>query len=68
MFPALNSQAALFISPNWGNRGEGGRPGGEGILYSSDALFVRREQLLKRVRHFTDGVIFGSREFINEMV
>ncbi len=26
---------------------------------------VRREQLLKRVRHFTDGVILGSREFIN---
>lgn len=27
---------------------------------------VRREQLLQRVRHFTRGVIFGSREFINE--
>ena len=27
---------------------------------------VRREQLLRRVRHFTQGVIFGSREFINE--
>jgi hypothetical protein len=27
---------------------------------------VKREQLLKRVRHFTDGVILGSREFINE--
>ena len=27
---------------------------------------VRREQLLQRVRHFTQGVIFGSREFINE--
>ena len=26
---------------------------------------VRREQLLKRVRHFTDGVVLGSREFIN---
>ncbi len=26
---------------------------------------VRREQLMKRVRHFTDGVILGSREFIN---
>ena len=26
---------------------------------------VRREQLLKRVRHFTQGVILGSREFIN---
>jgi hypothetical protein len=26
---------------------------------------VRREQLLKRVRHFTAGVIFGSREFID---
>jgi hypothetical protein len=26
---------------------------------------VKREQLLKRVRHFTDGVILGSREFIN---
>ena len=27
---------------------------------------VTREQLLRRVRHFTRGVIFGSREFINE--
>ena len=27
---------------------------------------VRREQLLRRVRHFTRGVIFGSREFIDE--
>ncbi len=27
---------------------------------------VRREQLLQRMRHFTRGVIFGSREFINE--
>ena len=27
---------------------------------------VRREQLLQRVRHFTQGVIFGSRGFINE--
>ena len=26
---------------------------------------VKREQLLKRVRHFTDGVVLGSREFIN---
>jgi hypothetical protein len=26
---------------------------------------VQREQLLKRVRHFTAGVIFGSREFID---
>ena len=26
---------------------------------------VRREQLMKRVRHFTDGVILGSREFID---
>ena len=26
---------------------------------------VKREQLMKRVRHFTDGVILGSREFIN---
>ena len=26
---------------------------------------VKREQLLKRVRHFTDGVILGSQEFIN---
>ena len=26
---------------------------------------VRRGQLLKRVRHFTDGVVLGSREFIN---
>ena len=26
---------------------------------------VRREQLLKRVRHFTHGVILGSRGFIN---
>ncbi len=26
---------------------------------------VRREQLLQRVRHFTDGVVLGSREFIN---
>ena len=26
---------------------------------------VRSEQLMKRVRHFTDGVILGSREFIN---
>jgi hypothetical protein len=27
---------------------------------------VRREQLMKRVRHFTAGVIFGSRAFIDE--
>ena len=27
---------------------------------------VRREQLMKRVRHLTEGVIVGSREFINE--
>jgi hypothetical protein len=26
---------------------------------------VRREQLMRRVRHFTAGVIFGSREFID---
>ncbi len=26
---------------------------------------VRRERLMKRVRHFTDGVILGSREFID---
>jgi hypothetical protein len=26
---------------------------------------VRREQLLQRVRHFTEGVIFGSRAFID---
>ena len=26
---------------------------------------VRREQLLRRVRHLTDGVILGSREFID---
>ena len=26
---------------------------------------VKREQLMKRVRHFTDGVVLGSREFIN---
>jgi hypothetical protein len=26
---------------------------------------VRREQLMKRVRHFTDGVVLGSRTFIN---
>lgn len=26
---------------------------------------VRREQVMKRVRHFTDGVILGSREFID---
>ena len=26
---------------------------------------IKREQLMKRVRHFTDGVILGSREFIN---
>ena len=26
---------------------------------------VKREHLLKRVRHFTDGVVLGSREFIN---
>ena len=26
---------------------------------------VKLEQLLKRVRHFTDGVVLGSREFIN---
>ena len=26
---------------------------------------VKREQLLKRLRHFTDGVVLGSREFIN---
>ena len=26
---------------------------------------VRHEQLLRRVRHFTDGVVLGSREFIN---
>ena len=27
---------------------------------------VRREQLLRRVRHLTEGVILGSREFIND--
>ena len=27
---------------------------------------VRREQVMKRVRHFTDGVILGSRAFIDE--
>ena len=27
---------------------------------------VRREQLLQRVRHFTQGVIIGSRNFIDE--
>ncbi|HWB05743.1 MAG TPA: hypothetical protein VG796_22170 [Verrucomicrobiales bacterium] len=61
-------RTSTFRSKNSGACGKNGRCVSERTqkaLAKESGLSIRRELLLKRVKHFTRGVIIGSLEFID---